>query len=159
MIPRLPCLYLVYHNYHNLCLELIECFFISEPRIVHFISNDHFSFSVVLNKNKSMGNCISRINKYHFFVIKEFIKNYVLFSNGMTRLALEWGTKKTYTGVHSIRKFSKTLAPLKTVFQGSIKTIFFVIEEFMKNYVLFSNGATRLPLEWGTKKIYTGFIL
>ena len=98
MMPRLPCLYLVYHNYHNLRLELIECFFISEPRIVHFISNDHVPFPVALNKNKSMGNCISRINKYHFFIIEEFMKNDVLFSNGVTRLALEWGTKKTYAG-------------------------------------------------------------
>ena len=59
-----------------------------------------------------MGNCISKINKDHFFVIEEFIKNDALFSNGVTRLALELGTKKTYAGVHSIRKFSKTLSPL-----------------------------------------------
>ena len=60
-----------------------------------------------------MGNCVSKINKYHFFVIEEFMKNDALLSNGVTRLALEWGTKKTYAGVHSIRKFSKTLAPLQ----------------------------------------------
>ena len=58
---------------------------------------------------------ISKINKDHsFFAFEEFMKNDVLFPNGVTRLTLEWGTKKTYTGVHSIRTFLKTLVLLQT---------------------------------------------
>ena len=61
-----------------------------------------------------MGNCISEINIEHFFAFEVFIKNDVLLSNGETSLTLEWGTKKTYMGAHSIRKFLKTLTPLQT---------------------------------------------
>ena len=50
-----------------------------------------FHFWVVLNKckNKSMGNCISKINKDHFFAIEEFMKNDNLFSNGIIRFGLD----------------------------------------------------------------------
>ena len=41
-----------------------------------------------------MGNYISRINKDHFFVIEEFIKNEVLFSNGVKGLPLNGVLRK-----------------------------------------------------------------
>ena len=57
-----------------------------------------------------MGNCISKILKHYFFAFEELLKNDTLLSGGMMRLALEWGTKRKYTGVHLIRKttYSKT---------------------------------------------------
>ena len=41
-----------------------------------------------------MGNYISRINKDHFFVIEEFMKNEVLFSNGVKDLPLNGVLRK-----------------------------------------------------------------
>ena len=41
-----------------------------------------------------MGNCISKINKDHFLVFEGLMKNDILFSNRLTRLNLEWGTRK-----------------------------------------------------------------
>ena len=38
-----------------------------------------------------MANSISKINKDHFFVYKEFMKNDISFSKGKTRCALEIG--------------------------------------------------------------------
>ena len=63
-----------------------------------------------------MGNCISKINKDHFFVTEEFMKTDILFSNGVTRLTLECDTKKTYTEVHFIKKNPEKInpAPLQT---------------------------------------------
>ena len=37
------------------------------------------------------------------------MKNDILFSNGMTRLALDMATRRTYTGVHSIRKIPEKI--------------------------------------------------
>ena len=64
-----------------------------------------------------MRNCISKINKDHFFAFEEAMKNDTSFFKGKTRSDLERGTRgKTYTGFHSIKKFLKimTLALLKT---------------------------------------------
>ena len=64
-----------------------------------------------------MGNCISKTLKDHFFAFEEFLKNDILLSGGMMRLALDWGTKRTCMGVYSIKKamlYSETLAPLQT---------------------------------------------
>ena len=64
-----------------------------------------------------MGNCISKINKYHLFAFDELMKNDILFFKGKTKGDFEMGTRgKTYKGFHSIKKFSKimTLAPLQT---------------------------------------------
>ena len=63
-----------------------------------------------------MGNCISKINKDHFFVIEEFMKTDILFSNGVTRLTLECDTKNTKVHFNFIRKNPKkiNLAPLQT---------------------------------------------
>ena len=64
-----------------------------------------------------MGNCISKINKNYFFAFEEEVKNDILFSNRMTRLALDMTTRgKTYMGFHPIKKFSEkmTLALLQT---------------------------------------------
>ena len=63
-----------------------------------------------------MGNCISKINKDLFFTIKEFMKNYILFSNGIKRLALDMTTRGTYRGATSIIKPPgiMKLAPLQT---------------------------------------------
>ena len=43
-----------------------------------------------------MGNCISKINKDHFFVYEELMKNKILFSKGKARHALELGTRVSY---------------------------------------------------------------
>ena len=45
-----------------------------------------------------MGNCISKINRDLFFAIKESMKNDILFSNGIKRLALDMTTRGTYRG-------------------------------------------------------------
>ena len=67
-------------------------------------------------KNKGMANCISKINKDHFFAFEEFMKNDILFLKGKARLVLDMGTRGTNMGVHSIRKLQEimTLAPLQT---------------------------------------------
>ena len=59
-----------------------------------------------------MGNCISRINKDHFCTFEGEMKNDTRFSKGKTRSAIEMcaGGKK-YTGVNSIKKYSKAFAP------------------------------------------------
>ena len=62
-----------------------------------------------------MSNCISKINKDGFFAVEEFMKNDIFFSNRRVRFNLEMGTRGgTYMGLHSIMKYSKTLAPLQT---------------------------------------------
>ena len=68
-----------------------------------------------------MGNCISKINKDHFFFfffVEELMKNEILFSKGIARLVLESGTMVgTYMGAHYLLRFSEimTLASLQTV--------------------------------------------
>ena len=55
-----------------------------------------------------MVNCILKINKDHFFVFEEFMKNEILFSKGKVSSDLERGTRgKTYSAVIMV-------APLKT---------------------------------------------
>ena len=55
-----------------------------------------------------MVNCILKINKDHFFVFEEFMKNEILFSKGKVSSDLERGTRgKTYSAVIMA-------APLKT---------------------------------------------
>ena len=60
-----------------------------------------FDFLVALNKrkNNSMGNCISKINKDHFFVREELMKNYIFFSKGKKRRRLHMGTRGNICGV------------------------------------------------------------
>ena len=95
-------------------------FFINKSGIIHFIFSDHFPFLIVLNKrkNKSMGNCISKISKDRFFDFEEDMKNVILFLKGKIRISPEWGGIRgiTYTRAHSIKKLSEkmTLAPLET---------------------------------------------
>ena len=62
-----------------------------------------------------MGNCISKPLRDHFFALEELLKNDILLSGEMMRLTLDWGTKRTCTGVHSKRKatYSEMLAPLQ----------------------------------------------
>ena len=61
-----------------------------------------------------MGNCISKILRDSLFAFEELLRNDILLSSRMMRLALDWDTKRTCTGVHSIKKatYSETLAPL-----------------------------------------------
>ena len=58
-----------------------------------------------------MGNCISKINKDHFFAYKEFIKNDIFFSNGIKRLKLDMVTRGSYTGAHSMKKIPEKITP------------------------------------------------
>ena len=64
-----------------------------------------------------MGNCISKINKDRFFAYEESMKNNIPFFKGNARVFFEMCARnKTYTGLHSIKKYSNimTLAPLQT---------------------------------------------
>ena len=63
-----------------------------------------------------MGNCISKINKDHFFAVEEFMKNDIFFPNGTIRYHLDMLYRGTYTGVYFIKKLPEkvTLAPLQT---------------------------------------------
>ena len=62
-----------------------------------------------------MRNCISEINKDHFFVYEEEMKNDILFFKGKARCVLGMCTRgKIYTGLHSMKKYSKMLTPLQT---------------------------------------------
>ena len=65
--------------------------FINKFTIIHFIFSDHFPFLVALNKykNKSMGNCISKINKNYFSPFEEEMKNECHFFKGTTRIGVE----------------------------------------------------------------------
>ena len=57
-----------------------------------------------------MGNCISKINKEHFFVFEEFMKNDILLLKGKVRSDLERGIRgKTYTGFYSIKKLPEKI--------------------------------------------------
>ena len=68
--------------------------------ILFLVSIFHFLVALNKRKNKSMGNCISKINKDHFFVYKELMKNYILFSKRMTERALEMVTSEVYILEH-----------------------------------------------------------
>ena len=64
-----------------------------------------------------MGSCISNINKDHFFAYEGSMKNNILFFKGNARAFLEMCARcKTYTELHSIKKYSNimTLVPLQT---------------------------------------------
>ena len=62
-----------------------------------------------------MGNCISKINKDHFFAFEEDMKNEILFCKGRAKSGIEMCARgKKYTGVYSIKKYLKTFAPLQT---------------------------------------------
>ena len=55
-----------------------------------------------------MGNCISKINKDQFFAFEEEMKNDIIF------FVIEMCARgKKYTGIHSIKKYSETFAPLQ----------------------------------------------
>ena len=62
-----------------------------------------------------MGNNISKILKDHFLLFEEDMKNEILFCKGKVRSGIEICARgKKYTGVYSIKKYSKTFAPLQT---------------------------------------------
>ena len=55
-----------------------------------------------------MGNCISNINKDHFFSFQKEMTNDILFFKGKTRSTIETCARgKKKTGVHSIRNIQK----------------------------------------------------
>ena len=75
----------------------------------------HFPMYWIIGKSKSMGNCISKINKDHFFYFWRGAENDIIFIKGKTRRVIEMCARgKKYTGIHSIKKYSKTFAPLQT---------------------------------------------
>ena len=62
-----------------------------------------------------MGNCILKINKDQLFAFEEEMKNNILFFKGKRRCIIEMHTRgKKYIGIYSIKKYSKTFAPLET---------------------------------------------
>ena len=61
-----------------------------------------------------MGNCISKINKDHFFAFEEEMKNKTSFEKGRLRRGLNMITGGTYMKLYSIKRYSKMLAPLQT---------------------------------------------
>ena len=62
-----------------------------------------------------MGNCLSKVNKDHFFASEENMKNEILFCKGKARSGIEVCVRgKKYTGVYSIKKYSRTFALLQT---------------------------------------------
>ena len=64
-----------------------------------------------------MGNCISKINKDHFFACEEEMKNIIPFFKGKIRAGVGEGIRgKTYAGLHSIKKHSNimTFTPIQT---------------------------------------------
>ena len=82
-------------------------------------SSDHFPFLVDFETNiKNMVNCISRTSKDHFFANKEGMKNKTSFEKGKVRHGLDMVAGGTYMKLYSIKKYSKTLAPLQTGMWG-----------------------------------------
>ena len=66
-----------------------------------------------------MVNCSSKVNKDHFFAFEEEMKNYILFFKGKARCIIEICARgKKYTGIHSMKKYSKTFAPLQSGMWG-----------------------------------------
>ena len=62
-----------------------------------------------------MRNSISKINKDNSFAFEDEMENNILFFKGKTRCVTEMSARgKKYTGIHSIKKYVKTFAPLQT---------------------------------------------
>ena len=72
MMSRLPSSYQVYYNHQNLCLERAGWFLHQQILDYPVIFSVLFLFLVVMKKckNKSMGSCISKINKTPFLFEK-----------------------------------------------------------------------------------------
>ena len=100
------CWCLVYYNYHN--LHLLQWY-------VFFINVHSYFISGCKHNIKNIGDCISKINKNHFFAFEEEMKNDILFFKGRTRCIIEMCARDNkYTGIYFIRKHSETFAPLQT---------------------------------------------
>ena len=66
-----------------------------------------------------MVNCISKINKDHFFAFEEEMKNDILSFKGKTRCIIEMCARgKKYTGIDFMKKYSKMFVPLQTGMWG-----------------------------------------
>ena len=77
---------------------------------VLFLVTTFYSW-LALNKHKKAWETVfQRSLNTIFFAFEELLKNDILLSDGMMRLALDWGTKRTCARVHSVRKntYSKT---------------------------------------------------
>ena len=61
-----------------------------------------------------MRNCISRISKDRLLDLEEFMKNATSSEKGKVRPDLDRLTGGTYTRIHSMTKYSRTLDPLQT---------------------------------------------
>ena len=61
-----------------------------------------------------MGNCISKTFKGLFFAFEEGMKSKTSFEKGRVRRGLDMVTGGTYMKLYSIKKYSKTFAPLQT---------------------------------------------
>ena len=61
-----------------------------------------------------MGNCISKTSNDRLLGLEEFMKNKTSFEKGKVWPGLDRLTSGTYTRIHSMKKYSKTLAPLQT---------------------------------------------
>ena len=61
-----------------------------------------------------MGNCISRISEDDFFAFEEEMKNKTSLKKGRVRRGLDVVTGGTYMKLYSVKKYSKTIAPLQT---------------------------------------------
>ena len=90
--------------------------------ILFLVATIHFWLGLKQTQ-KSMGNCISKILRDHCFAFEQLLKNYILLSRGMMRLALDRGTKRKCMGVYSIKKatYFEALAPLQAG-MGWVKT-------------------------------------
>ena len=60
-----------------------------------------------------MGNCIPKISKDILLGLEEFMKNATSSEKGKVRPNLDSFTGGTYTRIHSIKKYSKTLDTLQ----------------------------------------------
>ena len=61
-----------------------------------------------------MGSCISKISKDRLLGLEESMKNKTSFEKGKVKPGLDRLTEGAYTRIHSINKYSKTLALLQT---------------------------------------------
>ena len=76
-----------------------------------------FSFLVVLNKhkNKKHRKLCFKDQQGSFFAFEEKMKNDILYFKGKTKSAIEMCARgKKYIGIHSIKNYSETFAPLQT---------------------------------------------
>ena len=89
--------------------------FFIETDIFHLFLVTTFRFWLALNNHKkSMGNCISKANKDHFFLFwrGDEIYNFFWKRNGK---AWSWhGYRWDIMKLYSMKKYSYTLAPLQT---------------------------------------------